>query len=276
MKRCCVRSATDEVKPVHCREVIWTLLLVGCTFGSNAAELDLKGNRLFVEGTLDGSALPLFKEHLASGKVRTVVFENSIGGSAEVAAEYARAIRAGGLDTEAHGQCHAACAYAFLAGKEHRFGRGFQVNALLIPVGNRPTAGDLQTRWRGEDAHRTLADFTVPAATAAQPQANAPQLSPASLAGTGAELTAVPADVAASSAAASVVPALTPASTAGSSPSAARERWHPDHGVLFTSTPTLFGRVYNAFYCDGTQGRDASRCELLSDADPYKLGVLTP
>ena len=45
---------------------------------------------------------------------------------------------------------------------------------------------------------------------------------------------------------------------------------------LFTSTPTLFGRVYNSFYCDGTQGRDTSRCEVLSDADPYKLGVLTP
>ena len=46
--------------------------------------------------------------------------------------------------------------------------------------------------------------------------------------------------------------------------------------MLFTSTPTLFGRVYNSFYCDGTQGRDMSRCEILPDADPYKLGVLTP
>ena len=58
--------------------------------------------------------------------------------------------------------------------------------------------------------------------------------------------------------------------------SAPKERWQPNQGVLFTSTPTLFGRVYNSFYCDGTQGRDMSRCELLSDADPYKLGVLTP
>ena len=46
--------------------------------------------------------------------------------------------------------------------------------------------------------------------------------------------------------------------------------------MLFTASPTLFGRIYNAFYCDGTQGRDFSKCERLSDADPFKLGVLTP
>ena len=45
---------------------------------------------------------------------------------AKPAGEYARAIQASGVNTEAHGQCHAACAYAFLAGKEHRFGRGFR------------------------------------------------------------------------------------------------------------------------------------------------------
>jgi hypothetical protein len=54
------------------------------------------------------------------------------------------------------------------------------------------------------------------------------------------------------------------------------DNWQPDHGVLFTASPTLFGRIYNAYYCDGTQGRDFSKCERLSDADPYKLGVLTP
>ena len=170
-------------------------------------------------------------DHLASGKVRTVVIENSFGGTAEAAGDFARAIRASGVNTEAKGQCHAACAYAFLAGKEHRFGRGFQVNALLIPVAARPRREELASRWRGEEANRTLAEFI-----------DAP-----GEAGTAA------------------VPASMP-----------KERWQPDHGLLFTATPTLFGRVYNSYYCDGTQGRDTSRCELLSDADPYKLGVLTP
>jgi len=45
--------------------------------------------------------------------------------------------------------------------------------------------------------------------------------------------------------------------------------------VLFTATPTLFGRIYNTYYCDGSQGRDFTRCELLSDADPRKLGVIS-
>lgn len=196
----------------------------------SAAELELEGSRLLVKGMLDGSAFKAFEAHLAMGQVRTVVFEDSLGGTAEAAGAYARAIRAAGVDTEALGQCHAACAYAFLAGKTHRFGRGPQVNGLLIPVPARPAPDDLMSRWRGGDAHLTLADFTQAPADAA------------------------PADA----------------------PVAARERWQPEQGVLFTSTPTLFGRVYNTFFCDGTQGRDTSRCERLPDADPYKLGVLTP
>ncbi|MBT2324831.1 hypothetical protein J7E62_21060 [Variovorax paradoxus] len=198
------------------------MALASAAWSTQAAEIELEGNRLLVNGMLDGRSMKAFAEHLASGKVRTVVFENSFGGTAEAAVDFARAIRASGVNTEAKGQCHAACAYAFLAGKEHRFGRGFQVNALLIPVAARPRPEELASRWRGEEANRTLA-----------------------------ELTAAPSE-------------------------AGAERWQPDHGVLFTSTPTLFGHIYNSFYCDGTQGRDTSRCEVLSDADPYKLGVLTP
>ncbi|VTU30546.1 hypothetical protein SRS16CHR_04699 [Variovorax sp. SRS16] len=217
--------------------VLLGLLLAGAGAAASAAEVTLEGNHLVVTGMLDGSAMKAFTDHLASGKVRTVVFENSLGGTAEVAGDYARAIQATGVNTEARGQCYAACAYAFLAGKEHRFGRGFQINGLLIPVGTRPQPGELTNRWRGDGAQKTLAEFITAPADGPQP--------------TAAAVAAVPA-------------------------SAPKERWQPDHGVLFTSTPTLFGRVYNSFYCDGTQGRDMSRCEVLSDADPYKLGVLSP
>jgi hypothetical protein len=165
--------------------------------------------------------------------VRTVVFEDSFGGTAEAAGAYAQAIRSSGVDTEVRGQCMAACAYAFLAGKSHRFGYGFQVNGVLLPVATRPSAAELASRWRGDEAHKTLAEFTPIAAAA-------------------------------------------PAKEAEASTGSAKDNWQPDHGVLFTASPTLFGRIYNAFYCDGSQGRDFSKCERLSDADPYKLGVLTP
>ncbi|MBU2407659.1 MAG: hypothetical protein KKC79_03310 [Gammaproteobacteria bacterium] len=201
--------------------------------GANAAELELEGNRLLVTGVLDGSGLAAFNEHLATGKVRTVVFENSLGGTAEAASEYARAIAASGVNTEAKGQCHAACAYAFLAGKEHRFGRGPTVNGLLIPLVARPRPDELANRWRGDEMHRTLAEFVTPASQGTEP-------APVAVANAG------------------------------------NERWQPARGVLFTSSPTLFGRVYNTFYCDGSQGRDMSKCEYLADADPFKLGVLTP
>ena len=220
---------------------LWGIVLAGLAAGAPAADLELEGNRLLVSGTLDGSAVKDFESRLAGGQVRTVVFENVLGGSAEVAGDYARAIHAAGVSTEVKGQCQAACAYAFLAGKEHRFGRGFQVHALLIPVVGRPQPGELVTRWRGDEAQHTLAEFTTPAGGAAVGSATE----------------------------AAAAPAIAPED-------GAKDRWQPNQGVLFTSSPTLFGRVRNTFYCDGTQGRDLSRCALLPDADPYKLGVLTP
>ncbi|MDQ0016953.1 hypothetical protein J2W23_005361 [Variovorax boronicumulans] len=211
--------------------------MAGTPVAAVAADIELQGRELVVSGMLDGSAIKTFTDHLASGTVRTVVFEDLSGGTADAAGAFADAIRASGVDTEIRGQCMAACAYAFLAGKTHRFGYGFQVNGILLPVAARPTAAELAVRWRGDEAHKTLADFTPATATTAG--------------------TATAKSVEAS------VPPL-------------KDNWQPDHGVLFTASPTLFGRIYNAYYCDGTQGRDFSKCERLSDADPYKLGVLTP
>jgi hypothetical protein len=237
--------------------VLCGLTLACLAASSSAADLQLEGGRLVVSGMLDGSAFKEFQAHLASGQVHTVVFENSMGGSPDVAADYANAIQATGVNTEARGQCLGACAFAFLAGKHHRFGHGLLVHALLIPVAQRPQQpGDLANLWQGPAASKTLAQFAVPAGADA---ANAPAgtLVASNAAATGAAPPSAPPDG-------------PPAATAP------KEHWDPNQGVLFTSTPTLFGRVYNSFYCDGTQGRDLSRCDVLPDTDPYKLGVLTP
>lgn len=204
-------------------------LLFVASASAPAAELRLEGSRMLVTGMLDGSAVAAFSEQLASSKVQTVVFEDVAGGNADVARSYAEAIRTSGVQTEVRGQCHAACAYAFLAGQSHRFARGGQINGLLIPVATRPRQDELASRWRGEGAQRTLAEFNTPS----------------SAAGTSATATGT-------------------------------DNWRPEQGVLFTSSPTLFGRIHNVFYCDGTQGRDFTKCERLPDADPYVLGVLTP
>jgi hypothetical protein len=227
------------------KNMVFALAVGVASIASPAAEIELEGSRLTVSGMLDGSALPTFVELAGNSHVRTVMFENSIGGSAEVAEAYAQVIRSKGLLTEARGQCQAACAYAFLAGREHRFGRGGQVNALLIPLPRRPTAAELASGgWRSDEARHAVAPAPAPAAE--------------------------PLNVAAASAANPTADA--PASDAGPAP---KEAWLPGKGMLFTSTPTFFGRVYNAYYCDGNQGADLSRCERVSDADPYKLGVLT-
>ncbi|MFM9926089.1 hypothetical protein VLK31_24070 [Variovorax sp. H27-G14] len=239
----------------------WVLSVACCVAGlvsavpAGAAELALQGNRLVVSGMLDGTAVKEFADQLGGGAVRTVVFEDSFGGTAEAAGAYADAIRASGAQTEVRGQCMAACAYAFLAGKTHRFGYGAQVNGILLPVAVRPTAAELAVRWRGDETHKTLADFTPPAATVA-------------VATSAISATASTTEAAAKPVDASVKEVKDTRDT--------HDNWQPDHGVLFTASPTLFGRVYNAYYCDGTQGRDFSKCERLPDADPYKLGVLTP
>lgn len=177
---------------------------------AGAAQLEREGPRLMVVGALEIDGAQRLAELLRDRAVRTVVFENSFGGTPEAGEAWAGVVRNAGVNTEITGQCHGACAIAFLAGKEHRFAAGLQVNGLLIPLSARP---------RG-DAQKTLLSEFV----------------------------------------------------SGSQ----REGWQPAQGLLFTSTPTLFGRVYNTFWCDGTQGRDTSKCAVVSDADPFKLGVLTP
>lgn len=205
------------------------ILLLGLCGSVAAADIERDGPRLRVLGALDGNGLAAFNEQLASGQVRTVVFEDSRGGTAEVAEQYAKAIRDADVNTEVRGQCNAACAYAFLAGKEHRFGRGSQVNSLLVPLGVRPETSDLAQLGSRVPARSVSLEIGAAASRAGHEPV----------------------------------------------PSVAKSAWRPDQGVLFTSTPTLFGRVYNSYYCDGTQGRDLSRCEALRDADPYRLGVLT-
>ncbi len=187
------------------------LLALSCAcFMAVAAQFEREGPRLIVVGALDIDDAKRLVAQLTDRAVRTVVFENSFGGTPEAAEAWAGAVRTAGVNTEITGQCHGACAIAFLAGKEHRFAAGLQVNGLLLPLGARPRA----------DAQKMLlSEF----ATGTQ-----------------------------------------------------REGWQPAQGLLFTSTPTLFGRVYNTFWCDGNQGRDTSKCAVASDADPFKLGVLTP
>jgi len=188
-----------------------TLLLLTLTcacFLAMAAQFEREGSRLMVVGALDPDGATKLADHLADKAVRTVVFENSFGGTPEAGEAWAAVVRGTSVITEITGQCHGACAIAFLAGREHRFAAGLQVNGLLIPLPARP---------RGEIQKTVLAEYT----------------------GAG-----------------------------------AREGWQPAQGLLFTSTPTLFGRVYNTFWCNGNQGRDTSKCERVNDADPFKLGVL--
>ncbi len=195
--------------PARILMLLAMVMALACSM-AGAAEFQREGSRLIAVGTLDIDGARQLAEHLVDKGVRTLVFENSFGGTPEGGEAWAEVVRGTAVHTEINGQCQGACAIAFLAGRDHRFARGVQVNGLLIPLGERPGAEALKV---------LVADFTTPAP---------------------------------------------------------RDGWQPAQGLLFTSTPTLFGRVYNTFWCNGNQGTDTSKCERVSDADPFRLGVLAP
>lgn len=51
--------------------------------------------------------------------------------------------------------------------------------------------------------------------------------------------------------------------------------WTEASGVAFLIGPGWWGERQNTVYCDGSQGKDTSKCQLLFNADPYDLGILT-
>jgi len=51
--------------------------------------------------------------------------------------------------------------------------------------------------------------------------------------------------------------------------------WTEASGVAFMVGPGWWGERKNTVYCDGSQGKDTSKCQLLFNADPYDLGILT-
>lgn len=76
------------MKPQFLSGCLVSFACLACAVGTPAAaaELELQGPRLVVSGMLDGSAIKEFTDQLRSGTVRTVVFEDSFGGTAEAAA----------------------------------------------------------------------------------------------------------------------------------------------------------------------------------------------
>ncbi len=123
------------------------LLLIAGVFATSAmavaAEIRREGPRLRVNGPLASEGFEQFATELASGSVRVVVLEDSNGATAEVAEDYARAVRTAGVATEAHGLCAGACAFVFLAGRERLFGDDAQVDSLLVPTVARPDTGEV-------------------------------------------------------------------------------------------------------------------------------------
>jgi hypothetical protein len=107
-----------------------TLLLFG---HAGAAEVKVVGDQIVIGGMLVGQDFSKFQELLdSSNPITTVVFENSEGGSAAAAFDFARLIKQRSLNTVAKGKCYSACGFAFLAGKTRAFDKGPQLNGLMF------------------------------------------------------------------------------------------------------------------------------------------------
>lgn len=103
--------------------------------GVAAASFAQQGDTLIVSG-------PLRADDLANrdlSKVRTLVFEKSLGGTVEAALKYVDVIKAGRLNTVARGKCYSACAIAFLAGTQRRADSSTMITAVLLHVARTKT-----------------------------------------------------------------------------------------------------------------------------------------
>ncbi len=104
-----------------------------------SADFGVENDRLYISGFLDHKEERDFLQNLDKyPKVKTIVFEKCLGGDAQAVFVFAKIISERNLDTSVKGQCHSACAFAFLAGKRRSFDNGYQTNGMLFHM-SRPT-----------------------------------------------------------------------------------------------------------------------------------------
>lgn len=187
-----------------------------------AATLAQHGDMLHVSGALQSE--DLLNRNL--GGVRTVVFEQCLGGTVEAALKYVEVIRERRLNTLARGKCYSACAIAFLAGNERRAESETTITAVLLHVARKKTPSG-EREFSGNDALMNVIDDL-----------------------TGRRLTTQVREL-------------------------VRSSWKEDAGVVFVFGPGFFSPRLKTLFCDGTQGMDTSKCQVLKNADAQVLGIVT-
>ncbi len=93
-----------------------------CLLGTatHGATLTVEKNNLVLSGRLQNSENEALKNKLMEfPRIDTIVFKNCLGGQLGAANFTARMIKTLKLHTRFEGQCHSACAFAFLAGTSH-------------------------------------------------------------------------------------------------------------------------------------------------------------
>jgi len=97
-----------------------------------AMTLVREGPALYASGPVVDDDFVRFKNALAEGGVRRVVFVNSPGGDLWTGLQIGRLIRDAGLETRVSGYCHSACSIMFLGGRDRRFATGYPARATMI------------------------------------------------------------------------------------------------------------------------------------------------
>lgn len=135
----------------------WALsLAAAAATGAVAASLTQQGDRLVVSGTLRSDDF----ENRDLAKVRTLVFEHSLGGTVEAALLYVEVIKKNHLNTLVRGKCYSACAIAFLAGKERRAESTNVVSAVLLHVARTKTETGVQEFSGNEALMKNIDELT--------------------------------------------------------------------------------------------------------------------
>lgn len=117
-KRLVIYRSIISMKALMARKLLFILTVICFHLDLAAAEYQVSGTKLYVSGFLQNTGKEKFEEALNSGKdIQEVVFKNCLGGQGGAAYYLVRIIQERKLNTRVSGQCHSACAIAFLAGK---------------------------------------------------------------------------------------------------------------------------------------------------------------
>jgi len=115
------------------KQIFFRFLCFLVCVSAYSADFSIRNDRLYISGRLENRQSDAILQVLdKTPGVKTIVFEECLGGQVGAAFFMNRVIREKGLNTMIKGQSLSSCALAFLAGRKRLFHEGVQQNIIML------------------------------------------------------------------------------------------------------------------------------------------------